>query len=159
MTQPARDPRDVNAMMIARISGKPRQPHREGRYALRVLEVRGRRTGQARQVPIAVTQVSGQRYLTAPNRERQWVRNILASGECRIVDGGPARAVLVEGEEAAGVIKIYLTVLDLPFATVAFPVGPGEPIERIAGHTRQTAVFRLEQNGLEQNGLEQDGAG
>jgi hypothetical protein len=147
VTQPAPDPRAVNAMMIARISGKPLQPHREGGYALRILEVRGRRTGQVHQVPIAVTQVSGQRYLTAPNRERQWVRNILDSGECRIVGDGPARAVLVEGEEAARVIKTYLSVLDIPFATAAFPVDPGEPIERIAGHTGQTAVFRLEQDG------------
>ena len=147
MTQPAPDPRDVNAMMIARISGQPLQPYREGGYALRILEVRGRRTGQVHQVPIAVTQVSGQHYLSAPNRERQWVKNILASGECRIAGVGPARAVLVEGEEAAGVIKIYLNVLDMPFATAAFPVDPGESITRIAGYTHQTAVFRLEQDG------------
>jgi deazaflavin-dependent oxidoreductase (nitroreductase family) len=147
VNQPAPDPHEINAKMIARIGGMPLQPYREGGYALRVLEVTGRRTGQPHQVPMAVTQVGGQRYLTAPNRDRQWVKNILAAGECRLVGDGPARAVLVEGDEAAGVIKTYLTVLDMPFATAAFPVDPGESVERIAEHTGHTAVFRLEQDG------------
>ncbi|MER7128550.1 nitroreductase/quinone reductase family protein [Streptosporangium saharense] len=132
--------------MIEKILHMPLQPYREAAYALRVIQTRGRHTGQLRRTPIAVVQLSGAHYLVAPNRQRQWVKNLLASGECYVhgEEKAPSRTFLVEGEEAARVIRTYLSVLDLPFATEAFPFGAGDSLETIVPHTVHTAVFRLE---------------
>jgi deazaflavin-dependent oxidoreductase (nitroreductase family) len=46
----------------------------------RVLEVRGRTSGEPRRVPVNLLTVDGERYLVAPRGETQWVRNLRASG-------------------------------------------------------------------------------
>ncbi|MFI0424413.1 hypothetical protein [Spongiactinospora sp. 9N601] len=146
MNQSDKHPREINAMMVSKILSMPPQPYHEGAYALRVIQVRGRHTGKARSVPIAVVQLAGIHYLAAPNRRRHWVMNLLASGECLIrgEGEGPSQAVLVEGEEAARVIKAYLAVLDIPFAAAAFPFSTNDSLETIIAHTGSTAVFRLQ---------------
>ncbi|MFF5205248.1 hypothetical protein [Streptosporangium sp. NPDC000396] len=146
MNHPTMHPRDINTMMIEKIMHMPLQPYSEEAYALRVIQTRGRHTGQLRQTPIAIVQLAGKKYLAAPNRQRQWVQNLFVSGECHIhgEESGPSRAILVEGEEAARVIKAYLSVLDLPFAIEAFPFGADDSLETIIPHTTHTAVFRLE---------------
>ena len=47
----------------------------------RVLEVRGRTTGELRSVPVNLLTVDGVPYLVAPRGETQWVRNLRAAGE------------------------------------------------------------------------------
>ncbi|MDX6580636.1 MAG: hypothetical protein QOJ47_2185, partial [Gaiellales bacterium] len=46
----------------------------------RVLEVRGRTSGEPRRVPVNLLTLDGERYLVAPRGETQWVRNLRASG-------------------------------------------------------------------------------
>jgi deazaflavin-dependent oxidoreductase (nitroreductase family) len=46
----------------------------------RVLEVRGRTTGQLRRTVVNLLTVDGIRYLVAPRGEAQWVRNLRAAG-------------------------------------------------------------------------------
>jgi deazaflavin-dependent oxidoreductase (nitroreductase family) len=46
----------------------------------RVLEVRGRTSGEPRRVPVNLLTFEGERYLVAPRGETQWVRNLRASG-------------------------------------------------------------------------------
>ena len=48
----------------------------------RVLEVRGRTSGEPRRNPVNLLTHDGQRYLVAPRGETQWVRNL------RVADGG-----------------------------------------------------------------------
>src|ERR1700758_4259932 len=50
----------------------------------RVLEVRGRRTGEPRRTPVNLLDFEGSRYLVAPRGHTQWVRNLRASGEGRL---------------------------------------------------------------------------
>jgi hypothetical protein len=45
---------------------------------LRVLEVRGRKTGRLYQHPVAVAAVAGQRYIVSLWGESQWARNLRA---------------------------------------------------------------------------------
>jgi deazaflavin-dependent oxidoreductase (nitroreductase family) len=45
----------------------------------RILEVRGRTSGQLRSTPVNLLTVDGQRYLVAPRGETQWVRNLRAA--------------------------------------------------------------------------------
>ncbi|HWE89884.1 MAG TPA: nitroreductase family deazaflavin-dependent oxidoreductase [Pseudonocardiaceae bacterium] len=138
------DPRERNQFMMRRIrSGEP-QPYQEGRYVLRVVSAPGHRTGQPRPVPIAVVQVSGQRYLCAPNRRRDWVRNLLAAGACQIEGDEPAehKAVLIEDDSAAKVVATYLGALGRLSAMWPFP--SDAPEAEIAKYTNEIAVFRLD---------------
>jgi len=134
-----------NAQMAGRIDAMPAQPLREGSYALRVLEVPGRKSGRTLRVPLAVMLLGGERYLVSPDKERSWAKNLLAAGECELVAGGErerARAVLVRDVgEAAAVLRAY--VGQLTFAARAFPFAPDDPDERVCAGAPSTAVFRL----------------
>ncbi|MFN8507378.1 MAG: nitroreductase family deazaflavin-dependent oxidoreductase [Dehalococcoidia bacterium] len=60
-----------------------------------ILEVRGRASGQPRQVPVNPLTVDGVTYLVAPRGDTHWVRNIRAAGEARLIRGRRARAIRV----------------------------------------------------------------
>lgn len=49
-------------------------------WGSRVLEVRGRRTGQPRQTPVNLLALGDKTYLVAPRGEAEWVRNVRADG-------------------------------------------------------------------------------
>jgi deazaflavin-dependent oxidoreductase (nitroreductase family) len=53
----------------------------------RVLEVRGRKTGEWRGTPVNPLDFEGERYIVAPRGETQWVRNLRVSGEGRLRRG------------------------------------------------------------------------
>src|SRR5918994_3274701 len=53
----------------------------------RVLEVRGRSSGEWRRTPVNPLSFEGSRYLVAPRGNTQWVKNLRASGEGRLVVG------------------------------------------------------------------------
>lgn len=48
-------------------------------WGSRVLEVRGRTTGEPRRTPVNLLTLDGQRYLVSPRGETQWVRNARAA--------------------------------------------------------------------------------
>src|SRR5215470_9696571 len=50
-------------------------------WGSRVLEVRGRTSGEPRRVPVNLLVVDDSRYLVAPRGQTQWVRNLRAAGE------------------------------------------------------------------------------
>jgi deazaflavin-dependent oxidoreductase (nitroreductase family) len=53
----------------------------------RVLEVRGRKSGEWRRTPVNPLDYDGERYLVAPRGETHWVRNLRVSGEGRLRKG------------------------------------------------------------------------
>jgi deazaflavin-dependent oxidoreductase (nitroreductase family) len=53
----------------------------------RVLEVRGRKSGEWRRTPVNPLNYEGEQYIVAPRGETQWVRNLRASGEGRLRKG------------------------------------------------------------------------
>jgi hypothetical protein len=135
--------RERNQFMMDKIRNDGPAPYQEGRYVLRVMSVPGRRTGKRRMLPIAISMVAGDRYLCAPNRRRDWVRNLLAAGECEI-EGDPAPrylTVLVEDDTAAVAVHTYLSRLGRTSAEWPFPAGASVP--EIAQHVTEIAVFRL----------------
>jgi len=141
------DRQAMNAAMAERIDAMPVQPYRDGAYALRVAEIRGRRSGRLHRVPIGVVQVAGRRYLVSPDRERPWARNLLAAGECGIT-AGPVRererATLVGGDEAVPVLRAYLAAARVPFVQQQFPFSADASAEAVAAAAHRTAVFRLD---------------
>jgi hypothetical protein len=137
-------PRERNQFMIARIrSADAPDPYREGGYVLRVLSVPGRVTGQPRSWPIAVVQLLGERFICAPNRRRDWVRNLLAAGWCTVEGDDPPRqtATLSEDDDAARAVAAYLGALGRPSTMWPFP--SDAPAATIRGHLGEIAVFRL----------------
>lgn len=48
-------------------------------WGSRVLQVRGRKSGEVRETPVNLLTVDGERYLVAPRGETQWVRNLRAA--------------------------------------------------------------------------------
>jgi hypothetical protein len=141
-------PRQRNEFMIARIrSADAPDPYREGGYVLRVLSVPGRVTGQARAWPIAVVQLLGQRYVCAPNRRRDWVRNLLAAGWCTVEGDDPVRqtAKLTEDDDASQAVAAYLGALGRPSTMWPFP--SDAPAATIREYLHEIAVFRLTAEG------------
>jgi hypothetical protein len=130
--------------MMAKIRADQPAPYQEGGYALRVVSMPGRKSGKPRPLPVAVPMVAGDLYLCAPNRRRDWVRNLLTAGECEIeADPVPRyRAVLLEDSAAAIAVHAYLTALDRTSAEWPFPAGAS--VAEITPYVAEIAVFRLE---------------
>jgi hypothetical protein len=135
-------PHERNEFMMAKIRSDGAVPYREGGYVLRVLSVPGRVSGLPRSWPIAVVQVGGLHYLCAPNRRRQWVRNLLAAGWCEVEGEGRRDVRLLEDDGAAEVVSTYLRALGRP--STMWPFASDAPVSEIRGHLSEIAVFRLE---------------
>lgn len=78
----------------------------------RVLEVRGRTSGQARATPVNLLTVDGVQYLVSPRGTTQWVRNVRAAdGHLALLLGRRREervATEVTGPEAVPVLRAYL---------------------------------------------------
>jgi deazaflavin-dependent oxidoreductase (nitroreductase family) len=64
-------------------------------WGSRVLEVKGRTTGEPRRVPVNLLTVEGTQYLVAPRGETQWVRNIRVSGTGDLILGRRRQSINV----------------------------------------------------------------
>ena len=77
----------------------------------RVLEVKGRKSGEPRRTPVNVLELDGERYLVAPRGDTQWVRNLRAAGEGRLLVGRrsePFSALELSQQERAPILRAYL---------------------------------------------------
>jgi deazaflavin-dependent oxidoreductase (nitroreductase family) len=77
----------------------------------RVLEVRGRSSGQWRRTPVNLLTVDGADYLVSPRGQTQWARNIRVSGGGRLMLGRRSEDFSVEevtGELRVRVLRAYL---------------------------------------------------
>lgn len=76
-----------------------------------MLEVRGRRSGEPRRTPVNLLEVDGRHYLVAARGHTQWVRNLRAAGEGRLILGRRAEAftaVEVADADKAAILRPYL---------------------------------------------------
>src|SRR6202451_3432258 len=77
----------------------------------RVLEVKGRTSGQWRTTPVNLLTFDGRRYLVAPRGETQWVRNLRAAGTGELRVGRrteSCRGRELSDEEKVPVLRAYL---------------------------------------------------
>lgn len=77
----------------------------------RVLEVKGRKSGEWRRTPVNLLTHEGERYLVAPRGHTQWVKNLRASGNGRLVLGHRTeefKASEVGEEEKSALLRAYL---------------------------------------------------
>jgi deazaflavin-dependent oxidoreductase (nitroreductase family) len=77
----------------------------------RVLEVRGRKSGEWRRTPVNPLELDDIRYLVAPRGETQWVRNMRVSGGGRLRKGHRTEeftAGEVPDDEKVPILRAYL---------------------------------------------------
>ena len=112
----------------------------------RVLEVRGRSSGVPRRTPVNLLEFEGQRYLVAPRGETQWVRNLRASGEGRLLLGRraePFSATELADAEKMPLLRAYLKRWKAEVGAFFDGVGPDASDEEMARIAPKHPVFRL----------------
>ncbi len=80
-------------------------------WGSRVLDVRGRTTGQWRSTPVNVLTIDDRRYLVAPRGQTQWVKNIRISGGGRLRVGRRIEefaAVEIGDDAKPEILRAYL---------------------------------------------------
>ncbi len=115
-------------------------------YGSRVLEVKGRKSGQWRQVPVNLLRVAGTEYLVAPRGHTQWVKNLRASGVGRLRVGRrtePFTAVELGDEEKPPFLRAYLKKWKFEVGVFFDGVGPGASDDELRRIGPDHPVFRL----------------
>jgi deazaflavin-dependent oxidoreductase (nitroreductase family) len=80
----------------------------------RVLETKGRTSGQARQTPVNLLTIDGHQYLVSPRGEGQWVRNVRADeGRLTLLLGRNRQAYIgrelpTDDPQTATILRAYL---------------------------------------------------
>jgi deazaflavin-dependent oxidoreductase (nitroreductase family) len=137
--------RELNRTMVDRLRGGPAMPLVAGTYELRVIHTRGRASGEDRPVPLAVVHHGGQRYLVAPDADRDWVANLDADPDCGVEAGGETERVAatrLRGRPASEVAHAYHEAATGP-ARSAFPFGDGATLDDVDAVLDRMAVFAL----------------
>jgi deazaflavin-dependent oxidoreductase (nitroreductase family) len=112
----------------------------------RVLEVRGRTSGEWRRTPVNLLSCEGQRYLLAPRGETQWVRNLRVSREGRLRLGRRTESFTAEEideERKVPILRAYLKRWKAEVGMFFEGVGPDSSDEELARIAPKHPVFRL----------------
>lgn len=112
----------------------------------RVLEVRGRRTGEPRRTPVNLLDFEGSRYLVSPRGHTQWVRNLRASGEGRLWLGRRSEAFTateLADEDKPALLRAYLKRWKVEVGAFFDGVGPDSSEEQLRRIAPDHPVFRL----------------
>jgi len=115
-------------------------------WGSRVLEVRGRSSGEYRSVPVNLLTVGDERYLVAPRGITQWVRNIRVAAECRLRVGRRVEEVsVVEIADAdkPEILRSYLRRWKWEIGQFFDGVGPDATDEQLLAIAPGYPVFRL----------------
>ncbi|HEX6229725.1 MAG TPA: nitroreductase family deazaflavin-dependent oxidoreductase [Solirubrobacterales bacterium] len=112
----------------------------------RVLEVRGRSSGEWRRTPVHLLTHDGGMYLVAPRGNTQWVRNLRASGRGRLAAGRGAEdftAVELIDEEKPPLLRAYLKRWGWEVGKFFDGVGADSPEEELRRIAPEHPVFRV----------------
>ena len=111
-----------------------------------MLEVRGRKTGQPRRTPINPLTLEGTRYLVAPRGHTQWVRNLRAQGEGRLLVGRRAEeftASELADDDKPAVLRPYLERWSWEVGAFFEGVGPGATDDELRRIAPDHPIFRI----------------
>lgn len=116
-------------------------------WGSRVLEVKGRKTGEPRQIPVNVLTFGGATYLVAPRGEAQWVRNVRAAdGRLDLLLGRRRThyvATELSDEEKVPVLRAYLERWKAEVGMFFDGVGPKSTDEEMAAIAPKHPVFSI----------------
>lgn len=116
-------------------------------WGSRVLEVRGRKSGEPRRVPVNLLSLGDERYLVAPRGQTQWVRNLRAAGEGQLLLGRrrePFTATEVPDAEKEPILREYLRRWKWEIGQFFQGVGPDSPAAELERIAPDHPVFRLD---------------
>lgn len=112
----------------------------------RVLEVPGRKTGEPRRTPVNLLTFEQARYLVAPRGHTQWVRNLRASGQGRLLLGRRGEqftATELPDDDKPPVLRAYLRRWKVEVGAFFEGVGPESSDEELRRIAPDHPVFRV----------------
>jgi deazaflavin-dependent oxidoreductase (nitroreductase family) len=112
----------------------------------RVLEVRGRKSGEWRSTPVNPLEYEGERYIVAPRGETQWVRNLRVSGEGRLRKGRRTEefsATELPDEVKLPLLRAYLEKWAWEVGAFFQGVGADAPDEDLRRIASLHPIFRI----------------
>jgi deazaflavin-dependent oxidoreductase (nitroreductase family) len=112
----------------------------------RVLEVRGRTTGEVRHTPVNLLELDGREYLVSPRGNGQWVRNVRAAGELDLLVGRRRRhyrATELGDDEKVPVLRAYLKRWKFEVGAFFGGVGPDSDDGALRAEGTKHPVFVL----------------
>lgn len=113
----------------------------------RVLEVKGRKSGEWRTTPVNLLEVDGTRYLVAPRGHTQWVRNMRASGGGRLRLGKKTedfKATELPPESSAPILRAYLKKWKWEVGAFFDGVGPDSSDAQLLEIAPDHPVFKID---------------
>ena len=113
----------------------------------RVLEVKGRKSGQWRTTPVNLLQFEGDEYLVAPRGNTQWVRNMRAAGGGRLKLGRKTEdfeATEITGAPQVPIIRAYLKKWKWEVGAFFDGVGPDSTDEQLLEVAPKHPVFKID---------------
>jgi F420H(2)-dependent quinone reductase len=119
---------------------------------LRVLRVRGRRSGREHDVPMRIVVWQGRRYVVSLLGEAQWVRNLRAAGTAEVLTSTSTEPVVASEMQSAEKVAFLGWYCRQPARRLRLRTGltvnPGElPPAELDRLARQHPVFRLDPAG------------
>jgi deazaflavin-dependent oxidoreductase (nitroreductase family) len=115
-------------------------------WGSRILEVRGRKTGEPRRVPVNVLMFEAERYLVAPRGHTQWVRNLRAAGEGQLLLGRRRErfhAVELADADKEAILRAYLRRWKWEVGQFFGGVAADSPIDELTRIAPDHPVFRI----------------
>ena len=113
----------------------------------RVLEVRGRRSGQPQRIPVNLLTLDGSDYLVSARGEGQWVRNVRAAdGQLDLLVGrrrDHLRARELSDDEKVPVLRAYLRRWKSEVGVFFEGVGPDSSDDEIRAIAHRHPAFVL----------------
>jgi deazaflavin-dependent oxidoreductase (nitroreductase family) len=113
----------------------------------RVLEHRGRKTGELHHTPVNLLTIEGTQYLVSPRGETQWVRNVRSAGGHLVLILGRRRQLCTATEvpeaERIPLLREYLRRWKFEVGMFFDGVGPDSSDEEIAAIVGRHPVFAL----------------
>ena len=119
-------------------------------WGSRILQVRGRASGQLRETPVNPLTLDGRRYLVAPRGVTEWVRNLRVSKEGTLRVGGrtePFQATEIPDPEKPEILRAYLRRWKLEVGVFFDGVSDASPDDELRRIAPDHPIFELTERG------------
>jgi deazaflavin-dependent oxidoreductase (nitroreductase family) len=116
-------------------------------WGSRILEVRGRKSGELRQTPVNVLTLDDHRYLVAPRGTTQWVRNLRAANQGTLRVGSRSEHFSgkeLEDSEKPEILRAYLRRWKMEVGVFFDGVDGNSSDEELLRIAPDHPVFRIE---------------
>jgi deazaflavin-dependent oxidoreductase (nitroreductase family) len=112
---------------------------------MRLLEVRGRKSGKTFTTPVNLLEFQGRRWLVAARGETAWARNARAAGRVVIRRGARSESLMVREVADADKPEVIKAFVEQFASQVQrfFEVKAGSPVEAFRASAPRTPVFEL----------------